>query len=61
VNESIAAVWLEHCFLRSATPLSLAVNQVHLSDEISHASQLPSPSAGVATGPDTTKDRSAAG
>lgn len=37
VNESIATVWLEHCFLRAATPLARAVNQVHLSDEVLHA------------------------
>ena len=37
VNESIATVWLKHCLDRSTTPLAHAVNQVHLSDEISHA------------------------
>jgi hypothetical protein len=37
INESIATVWLKHCLERSATPLSRAVNQLHLSDEISHA------------------------
>jgi hypothetical protein len=37
VNESIATVWLEHCFARSTSPLARAVNQVHLSDEIVHA------------------------
>ena len=37
VNESIATVWLKHCLARSATELSRAVNQIHLSDEISHA------------------------
>jgi hypothetical protein len=37
VNESIATVWLKHCLERSGTPLTRAVNHVHLSDEIAHA------------------------
>jgi hypothetical protein len=37
VNESVAVVWLEHCFSRSTAPLARAVNRVHLSDEIVHA------------------------
>ena len=37
VNESIATVWLEHCFARSVAPLARAANQIHLSDEVLHA------------------------
>ena len=37
INESVASVWLEHCFARATTPLIRAVNQLHLSDEIVHA------------------------
>ena len=37
VNESIATVWLEHCYARSAAPLARAANQIHLADEVLHA------------------------